>query len=181
MATVSYKAVAIAQNLLMNLQFQFPLFSTANVTGELSAAWVLGTSASGYPYLAASDGTSTHPNVVLLVTSLLSVDTIWTDSLGNSAYPFTPSIIQVAYEQNAGTGETGAITANIGYLNVGAELKLFGTLAQTGVQIQLFHTANASASVANMLAVLGVTPLISGTGAPDLTFDEYQYPGVASM
>ncbi len=177
MATVSYKAVAIAQNLLMNLQFQFSLPVSNTVAGALSATWALGTAASGYPYLAATDATSTHQNVVLLVTSLLSVDTIWTDSLGNSAYPFTPSIIQVWYEQSAGSD----VPAAADYVTVGSQMKLWGTLAQTGVQLQLFHTTNTNATLAEALAVLGVSPAISGTGAPDVIFDEYQYPGVASM
>lgn len=177
MATVSYKAVAIAQNLLMNLQFQFPAALLSNTAaGELSAAWVLGTLSSGYPYLAASDATTKHQNIVVAVVSLLSVDTIWTDSLGNAAYPFTPTILQVWYEQSAGSD----VPAAAGYVTVGSQIKAWGTLAQTGCQIQLFHTTNGNATLADALAVLGQVETLTA-GQPDVTFDEYQYPGVASM
>jgi hypothetical protein len=154
---VSYKAQSLANDLLQSLNQRFGSAATTTMQG----VWTLGADTDGYPLLT-SVGAAGTQSCLIKVNSLMNQVSIFKDSLGNAAYPFSPSVIQVVLEQLAGNTGTTVLKA----LNL---LRIVGELAIRGANIELYLSTNTT------------VPAVGGiTGTPVAVFNELQYPGVAS-
>ncbi len=134
MAT-SYKAVAIAQQLLAALNARGPL------------TYTLGQASDGYPTLTTGAGTTGTQSIAIKVINYLAKQNAaavtatapvpYLDSLGLNASPFSPTVILVSLEQLS--GNTG--TVYVKPVNLGPVL---AEAAKTGADVQILLTANTT-------------------------------------
>jgi type 1 fimbria pilin len=156
MAASSYKAVAIAQQLLSDLNQRGPLTFTMGVASD------------GYPTLTTGSGSAGAQNIAIKVINYLDQQNAaasgaskplpYKDSLGLNATPFSPTMIQISLEQLAGNTGTLVIKA-VNLTPVLAEC------ARRGVDVQVLLTTNTTAP----------TP---GAGTLASDFNDLAWPGI---
>lgn len=152
---VSYKAVAIANQLLSNLNARGPLTFT------------MGQASDGYPTLSTGSGSGGAQNIAIKVVNYLSKENAaattavaplpYLDELGLAASPFSPTIIMVTLETSG--------TANIPLTLAKNYVPVMEEAARFGVDVQLLLTTN------------GVAPT-PGAGTMNSDFNDLYWPGI---
>lgn len=159
MAASSYKAVAIAQQLLSDLNQRGPL------------TFVMGVASDGYPTLVSNAHTPAvagEQNISIKVINYLDKENAaaatataplpYLDELGLRANPFSPTMVLVSLEQLA--GNTGTLVVK------GVNLMpVLSECARRGVNVQMLLTTNTTVP----------TP---GAGTLTSNFNDLSWPGI---
>ncbi len=159
MAASSYKAVAIAQQLLSDLNQRGPL------------TFVMGVGTDGYPTLVSNAHTPAvagEQNISIKVINYLDKENAaatsgskplpYLDSLGLNAKPFSPTMVLISLEQLSGNTGTLVVTGK----NL---MPVLSECARRGVDVQMLLTNNT------------VVPT-PGAGTLASDFNDLSWPGI---